>query len=117
KTAGVTHVAMLSYETEFVQFWNQAAEMEYFPVFIGADGWGDAKVLQSKLFADASKHRAVAYQSAYWKADASHSEANRFRQAFRKKFGREPNAWSAVSYDAGSVLLEAVRRISGPLDA
>ncbi|MEP7002459.1 MAG: ABC transporter substrate-binding protein [bacterium] len=81
----------------------RAAAAQHLPSQIfGGDGW--ASSLATEPYADG-----VMWPSMFLLNDTA-TVAVQFRTAFRRRFNREPDAVSAMAYDAARALLEAIRR-------
>ncbi|MEP6729416.1 MAG: ABC transporter substrate-binding protein [bacterium] len=87
-------------------FVNAAAAHPLRAQVIGGDGW------------ETTMAHEPAAEGAIWPAAFSpldtHRVASQFTRAFIKRFGREPNPFAALSYDATLTVLDAIRR--GGLD-
>lgn len=115
KEKGVTHVAMLTHQNDFSRFALEAANKNFFPVYIGSDGWGSNENVRQRLVNDAPNGaRFRAYRNSYWKEDAQTPMVEKFRATYKKKYGLEPNAWSAISFDSAWVLLTAMNEAHDP---
>jgi len=73
--------------------------------FLGGDGWAG-------ITSDTAASEGV-YVGAPFSADDPRPEVREFVQAFRAKFGREPNSFAALAYDATMVIAQAIER-AGP---
>jgi branched-chain amino acid transport system substrate-binding protein len=73
--------------------------------FLGADGWGG-------ITSDTAAAEG-AYIGAPFSSDDPRPEVRDFVRAFRAKFGREPNSFAALAYDATMVIAQAIDR-AGP---
>ena len=73
--------------------------------FLGGDGWAG-------VTSDTTASEGV-YVGTPFSADDQRPEVREFVQAFRAKFGREPNSFAALAYDATMVIARAIER-AGP---
>ena len=73
--------------------------------FLGGDGWAG-------ITTDTAASEGV-YVGAPFSADDPRPEVREFVRAFRGKFGREPNSFAALAYDATMVVAQAIER-AGP---
>ena len=73
--------------------------------FLGGDGWAG-------VTSDTAASEGV-YVGAPFSADDPRPEVREFVRAFRTKFGREPNSFAALAYDATMVIAQAIER-AGP---
>ena len=74
-------------------------------VFLGGDGWAGVTT-------DTVASEGV-YVGAPFSADDPRREVQEFVRAFRGKFGREPNSFAALAYDATMVVAQAIEN-GGP---
>lgn len=70
--------------------------------FLGADGWAG-------ITSDTSVSEGV-YVGAPFSTEDPRREVQEFVRAFRAKFGRDPNSFAALAYDATMVIARAVER-------
>lgn len=73
--------------------------------FLGGDGWAGVTT-------DTTAAEGV-YVGAPFSAEDVRPEAQEFVRAFRAKFGREPNSFAALAYDATMVIAQAIES-AGP---
>lgn len=108
--AKVSHVAMLAHQNDLLRFTLQAANMNFFPVYIGSDGWGSNEHIYKKLVQEApSGNKFVSYRNSYWKEESPTKTGKEFTTKYRKLFNKEPTAWSAISFDGALALFSAMR--------
>lgn len=70
--------------------------------FLGGDGWAGVTT-------DTSVSEGV-YVGAPFSAEDPRREVREFVEAFRAKFGQEPNSFAALAYDATMVIAQAIER-------
>lgn len=115
KAHKVTHLVMLTVDSDFMRFATQAERSQFFPVYIGSDGWGTNLYVHKRYVTEApSGEKFVAFRDSYWKEDAESSMANLFREEFFKKNRQKPNAWNAIAFDAAWVLFTAMSKAKNP---
>jgi branched-chain amino acid transport system substrate-binding protein len=68
--------------------------------FLGGDGWAG-------ITSDTAASEGV-YVGAPFSAEDPRREVQEFVQAFRAKFGRDPNSFAALAYDATMVIVQAI---------
>jgi len=111
----VTHVLMLTYDTHLFRFVAQASGKGFFPVYIGSDGWGnDNYVIKSVIESKAEGQKFIGFRNTYWNPDLKTPFGEKFKQTYLHLFNEEPNAWSAIAFDAAWVLFEAMNRSKDP---
>lgn len=90
----------------------QARELGMTQPLLGGDGWES-----DRIFELAGGALEGAYYSSHYAEDNPAPELQRFISAFRARYGRSPEAASALGYDAAKVALAAMERapsLSGP---
>ncbi|WP_309893325.1 ABC transporter substrate-binding protein [Archangium sp.] len=90
----------------------QARELGLTQPLLGGDGWDSAR-----LFELAGGALEGSYFSSHYAMDNPAPELRRFASAFQARYGRTPEAASALGYDAAKVSLAAIERaesLSGP---
>lgn len=93
------------YYGDVAQIAIQARSMGIKAVFAGADGWDSGDLLElSKGSLEG------AYFSSHFSPDSTEPTYVTFRDAFLKKFKLNPDAFSALGYDAAKVLSDAMKR-------
>lgn len=114
---GVTHIAMLTHQSDLLKFALQAANKGFFPVYLGSDGWGSNEHVHKNLVIE-SPHgsKFSAFRNSYWKQDAQTPMAKDFRETYEGMHTRKPTAWSAISFDAAWILFTAMDRAKKPSD-
>ena len=71
---------------------------------LGTDGWDDPKVAD---IAGADALNNTFFSTHYSDKD---EEVKGFVDAFHQKYGHAPNVFAALGYDAGKMLIDAIRR-------
>ncbi|WNG46246.1 ABC transporter substrate-binding protein [Archangium minus] len=83
----------------------QARELGLTQPLLGGDGWES-----DRLFELAGGALEGAYYSSHYAEDNPAPELQRFITSFRARYGRSPEAASALGYDAAKVALAAIER-------
>ena len=107
KTANADCIFVPAYYEEVGKIVKQARELGINCPLLGTDGWDDTKVVD---IAGAAPLNNTYFSTHYSDKDA---EVQAFIQAFKKKFNHEPNVFAALGYDAGKMLIDAVKRAGG----
>lgn len=84
----------------------QARELGLNVPILGGDGYESPKLLE---IAGASALNDIYYSSHYSSQDNS-QEAVDFRESFKEKYGREPDAFNALGYDMAYLVADALER-------
>jgi branched-chain amino acid transport system substrate-binding protein len=113
KSGNPDAVLVPGYYTEMGTIARQAKDVGLNVPLIGGDGWdspqlipGAGTALEGSFFAD---H--------YFSVELKDPATQAFIQAFKSKNGKDPDALAALGYDAGKVLVDAIKRaktIDGP---
>jgi len=112
KTAGVDLVVAFTLQESLRAFSKLASGAKFHPNYLGTDGWGtDQSVVQ--LLSNQGIREFKGVRNSYWHPESQNPSTQRFRKAFLKKYGAEPNAWNAVAYDSAYVLFSAIEKTKG----
>ena len=93
-----------AYYEEVGKIVKQAREMGINSAILGTDGWDDTKVVD---IAGADALNNTFFSTHYSEKDA---EVQGFIEAYKKKYNRAPNVFAALGYDAGKMLVDALKR-------
>lgn len=107
----VSVIVMLTYDIDLKRFSSQAAERNYYPVYIGSDGWGsDESVIKYVKSNPAYKNKFTAYRNICWKSDSKTNTNEHFKAAFFQNFNKKANAFNAIGFDSAWVVLNAFKQ-------
>ena len=104
KTANADVMFVPAYYEEVGKIVKQAREMGINSAILGTDGWDDTKVVD---IAGVDALNNTYFSTHYSEKDA---EVQGFIEAYKKKFNRAPNVFAALGYDAGKMLVDALKR-------
>ena len=104
KTANADVMFVPAYYEEVGKIVKQAREMGINSAILGTDGWDDTKVVD---IAGADALNNTFFSTHYSEKDA---EVQGFIEAYKKKFNHAPNVFAALGYDAGKMLVDALKR-------
>lgn len=104
KTANADVVFVPAYYEEVGKIVKQARELGFTQPFLGTDGWDDPKVAD---IAGADALNNTYFSTHYSDKD---EEVKGFVDAFTKEYGHAPNVFAALGYDAGKMLVDAIKR-------
>ena len=104
KTANADVMFVPAYYEEVGKIVKQARELGIESVILGTDGWDDPKVID---IAGAPALNNTYFCTHYFDGD---DEVQPFVQAYSNEYGHSPNVFSALGYDAGKMLIDAVKR-------
>lgn len=99
-------VVLLGYYTEAGLITKQAREMGIDKPILGPDGFADAKFVEG---AGVANTNGVYYVSGYSTKVELSSQAKAFVDAYKKKYGEEPNMFAALAYDSVNMIAEAAK--------
>lgn len=104
KTANADVLFVPAYYEEVGKIVKQARELGMTLPMLGTDGWDDPKV------ADIAGIKAL--NNTYFSTHYSDKDPDvkPFIDAFKKKFNQAPNVFAALGYDAGKIVLDAIKR-------
>lgn len=93
-----------AYYEEVGKIVKQARELGVNSVMLGTDGWDDQKVVD---IAGAAALNNTYFSSHYSETD---KDVQPFIEAYKKKYNHMPNVFAALGYDAGKMLIDAIKR-------
>lgn len=98
-----------AYYEEVGKIVKQAREMGVTVPMLGTDGWDDAKLVE---IAGAAPLNGTYFSSHYSVQDSDES-VKKFIEAFKAEYKQEPSVFAALGYDAGVMLIDAIKRAGG----
>lgn len=104
KTANADVIFIPAYYEEVGKIVKQARELGITVPLLGTDGWDDTKVVD---IAGAAPLNNTFFSSHYSDQD---KDVQGFIEAFKKKYNHAPNVFAALGYDAGKMLIDAIKR-------
>ena len=104
KTANADVMFVPAYYEDVGKIVKQAREMGINSAILGTDGWDDTKVVD---IAGADALNNTFFSTHYSEKDA---EVQGFIEAYKKKYNHAPNVFAALGYDAGKMLVDALKR-------
>ena len=107
KTANADVIFVPAYYEEVGKIVKQARELGITAPILGTDGWDDVKVAD---IAGADALNNTFFSTHYSDKDES---VKGFIDAFTKEYNHAPNVFAALGYDAGKLLVDALKRAGG----
>ncbi len=104
KGANADVIFIPAYYEEVGKIVKQARELGINSPMLGTDGWDDAKVVD---IAGAGALNNTFFSTHYSEQD---SEVQGFVEAFKAEYNKAPNVFAALGYDAGKMLIDAIKR-------
>jgi branched-chain amino acid transport system substrate-binding protein len=104
KTANADVIFIPAYYEEVGKIVKQARELGIQSKLLGTDGWDDPKVVD---IAGAEALNNTYFSTHYFEKD---QEVQGFIESFKKEYGKDPNVFAALGYDAGKMLIDALKR-------
>ena len=104
KTANADVIFVPAYYEEVGKIVKQARELGITCPMLGTDGWDDPKVAD---IAGVAALNNTFFSTHYFSEDPV---AKSFIDAFTKEYGHAPNVFAALGYDAGKLLVDALKR-------
>lgn len=95
-----------AYYEEVGKILKQAREMGITAPFLGGDGWDDPKVVE---IAGAAPLNNTFFSNHYSSQDTD-PVVVKFIEAYKKEYNQEPSALAALGYDAGLLMIDAIKR-------
>ena len=103
-TANADVIFVPAYYEEVGKIVKQARELGITCPMLGTDGWDDPKVAD---IAGVAALNNTFFSTHYFSEDPG---AKSFIDAFTKEYGHAPNVFAALGYDAGKLLVDALKR-------
>lgn len=114
KDQGVTHLILLSFQSDLLRFQSQAASEDFQPTYIGSDGWGLNESVQKQVIVNGKQNsKFIGLRNVYWDQESTSLENLSFKEKFKGTYGQAANPWSAIAYDTLTVLVQSFRTIKG----
>ncbi len=107
KSANADVIFVPAYYEEVGKIVKQAREIGITATILGTDGWDDPKVAD---IAGAAALNNTYFSTHYFAEDPG---AKAFIDSFTKEYGHAPNVFAALGYDAGKLLVDALKRAGG----
>ena len=104
KTANADVIFIPAYYEEVGKIVKQARELGITQPLLGSDGWDDTKVVD---IAGADALNNTFFSSHYSEKD---KDVQSFIESFKKEYNHAPNVFAALGYDAGKMLIDAIKR-------
>ena len=104
KTANADVIFIPAYYEEVGKIVKQARELGITQPLLGTDGWDDTKVVD---IAGADALNNTFFSSHYSEKD---KDVQSFIESFKKEYDHAPNVFAALGYDAGKMLIDAIKR-------
>ena len=104
KTANADVVFVPAYYEEVGKIVKQARELGITAPMLGTDGWDDPKVVD---IAGADALNNTYFSTHYFEKD---QDVQGFIESFQNEYGHAPNVFAALGYDAGKMLIDAIKR-------
>lgn len=104
KTANADVIFVPAYYEEVGKIVKQARELGINQPILGTDGWDDSKVVD---IAGADALNNTYFITHYTETDP---EAKAFVDSFTQEYGHAPGVFAALGYDAGKMLIDAIKR-------
>ena len=105
----VNIVVMLTYDIDLKRFLSQAAQKNYFPIYIGSDGWGSNESIVGTIRNNPSyRKQFIGYRNDYWRDDNSNKLNAQFKSVYKSYYHHAPNAWDAIGFDSAWLVFTAL---------
>ncbi len=105
KVSWVISFVMVS---ELEAFYAQAAKESFFPKYLGTDGWGSNELAFEKLVQAQKIKKFDGVHAIYWQKESKTQANLKFLEQFGREYNHAPDSSSAIAYDTGSVLYQAL---------
>lgn len=109
QTANADVIFVPAYYEEVGKIVKQARELGITAAILGTDGWDDSKVVE---IAGADALNNTFFCTHYFEGD---EDVQSFLKAYKDEYKEEPNVFAALGYDAGKMLVDAIKRSGGDM--
>lgn len=99
-------VFLPAYYEEVGKILKQAREMGMNMPFLGTDGWDDAKVVEIAGAAPLNN----SFFSSHFSSQDTDPHVVKFIADYKQEYGQDPSVFSALGYDAGLLMIDAIKR-------
>lgn len=106
KMANPDIIFMPSYYSDVPLQVKQARSLGVKAVFLGSDSWASDSVLK-----ECGKDCEGSYFADHYSADAKNAQVQKFVDAYKKRYGKMPDAVAALTYDAFELLFRALQTV------
>lgn len=114
KEQGVSHLILLSFQSDLLRFQSQAVNIAFTPVYLGSDGWGLNEAVQKQIIKNEKQNSSfVGLRNVYWNGENSSLSNVSFKKKFQELFSEPANPWAAVTYDTATILVQSFMSING----
>lgn len=93
---------------ELESFYAQAAKLNFYPKYLGTDGWGSNELVYQKLVQEEPIKKFDGVQVIYWQKENKSPANLKFLEQFRREYNHSPDSSNAIAYDSGTVLYQAL---------
>lgn len=104
QTANADVIFVPAYYEEVGKIVKQARELGITAAMLGTDGWDDTKVID---IAGPESLNNTYFCTHYYEGDEG---VQKFLESYKKEYNADPNVFAALGYDAGKMLVDAIKR-------
>jgi amino acid efflux transporter len=116
KANGISHLVVLSFQSDLLRFYSQAVEAGLHPVYIGSDGWGFNEAVSNQIVKN-NGDSFVGIRNVYWNGESSSKKNLKFKDDFKKRYASEANPWAAITYDTLTLVTNSFLSLKVQADA
>lgn len=109
KAANPEVIFIPAYYEEVGKIVKQARELGINVPLLGTDGWDDAKLTEIA----GSEPLNNTFFSSHYSTQDDDKNVKAFIEAYKKEYSQEPNVFAALGYDAGKMVVDALKRSGG----
>ncbi len=115
KNLKIQHVIMITRRASVFYFSIQSAEISYFPILVGCDGWGTAQSIHSYLVQKSRYSKNfVGYVPAYWDGNYRNELSREFQKTYEKYYKSQPDSWAIINFETAWVLFDSILQSKNP---
>jgi amino acid efflux transporter len=111
---GVSHLVLLSFQSDLLRFQSQAVNSAFTPTYLGSDGWGLNEAVQKQIIKNDKRVSSfIGLRNVYWNGESTTKANTEFKKKFEEQFKEPANPWAAITYDTAIVLADSFLSIKG----
>jgi branched-chain amino acid transport system substrate-binding protein len=116
KSEKVDVVLAFTLQTDLNAFFALASKANFYPVYLGSDGWDTNEALYKNFITDQSNKNFQAVRNTYWHEESKNPGLKAFITNYTKKYGKKPDEWIAITYDAANLLFDSILKAKNKSD-
>jgi ABC-type branched-subunit amino acid transport system substrate-binding protein len=109
-------VLAFTLEPDLDAFYELAAKANFYPLYLGSDGWDTNDSLYQKFVTNQPNKGFRAIRNTYWNEESKNPGLKTFIADYHKKYGKKPDEWIAITYDTATILFDSILKAKNKND-